>query len=192
MPDHKIETREEWQAARDDWGAETRAGTVVKPALTMHSLRHSHGSALIAAGWDIEEVSARLGHRDTITTARAYVHAYESARRSSARTARLEAMYGSDVEAPTGSEAQQTVDDLVAQSPAQSRDGAVRGRRRLGPGTVCKQELTASIPVGSIAAGLRTAQEAAPHRTDSAHRRPESPPPPHRAHFDRRRRAARS
>jgi hypothetical protein len=89
----------------------------VKPAPTMHSLRPSHGSALIAAGWDIEEVSARLGHRDTITTARAYVHAYESARRSSARTARPEAMYGSAVEAPVGSEARQT----AAPSPRRDR-----------------------------------------------------------------------
>ena len=98
--------------ARAGLGAESRRGKVVKPAPTMHSLRHSHGSALIAAGWDIEEVSARPGHRDAITTARVYVHAYESARRSSARTARLEAMYGSAVEAPAGSEAQQTVAPL--------------------------------------------------------------------------------
>lgn len=88
--------------------AELCGGKVVKPAPTMHSLRHSHGSALIAAGWDIEEVSARLGHRDTVTTARAYVHAYESSRRSAARAARLEAMYGSAVEASVGREAQQT------------------------------------------------------------------------------------
>jgi site-specific recombinase XerD len=33
-----------------------------------HSLRHSHGSALIAAGWDIEDVSARLGHANIATT----------------------------------------------------------------------------------------------------------------------------
>jgi integrase len=41
-----------------------RDGRVVEHAPTFHSLRHTHGSALIAAGWDIEEVSARLGHSD--------------------------------------------------------------------------------------------------------------------------------
>ena len=75
-------------------GDELRDGVVVKRAPTFHSLRHSHGSALIASGWDLEEVSARLGHRDVTVTARFYVRAYESARRSAARSERLEAMYG--------------------------------------------------------------------------------------------------
>jgi hypothetical protein len=39
-------------------------------------------------------VSARLGHRDSGVTLRIYIHAYESAQRSAARTERLEAMYG--------------------------------------------------------------------------------------------------
>lgn len=43
-----------------------------------------------------------LGHTDTSVTARVYVHAYESARRSSARAERLEAMYGSGLEAADG------------------------------------------------------------------------------------------
>ncbi len=75
-----------------------RDGAVVEPAPTFHSLRHSHGSALIAAGWDIEEVSARLGHANVATTQRIYVHAYDAARRSSGRRNRLAGMYG-DVEA---------------------------------------------------------------------------------------------
>ena len=75
-------------------GDEFHDGAIVKHAPTFHSLRHSHGSALIASGWDLEEVSARLGHEDVTTTARIYVHAYESSKRSAARTARLEAMYG--------------------------------------------------------------------------------------------------
>lgn len=76
-------------------GLETveRDGQVVEHAPTFHNLRHSHGSALIAAGWDIEEVSARLGHSDVGTTQRAYVHAYDAARRSSGRRDRLAAMY---------------------------------------------------------------------------------------------------
>ncbi len=75
-----------------------RDGVIVEPAPTFHSLRHSHGSALIAAGWDIEEVSARLGHANVSTTQRIYVHAYDAARRSSARRDRLAGMYG-DLEA---------------------------------------------------------------------------------------------
>jgi integrase len=50
---------------------------VIEPAPTFHCLRHSHGSALIAAGWDIEEVSARLGHSHCGTTQHTYVHAYD-------------------------------------------------------------------------------------------------------------------
>ena len=66
---------------------------IVEHAPTFHSLRHSHGSALIAAGWDLEEVSARLGHADVGTTQRAYVHAYDAARRSDERRNRLAALY---------------------------------------------------------------------------------------------------
>jgi integrase len=78
-----------------------RAG-LADPAPTFHDLRHSHASALIAAGWDIEEVSARLGHADIATTQRIYVHAYDAARRSDDRRARLAAIYGSAMEAPDG------------------------------------------------------------------------------------------
>lgn len=77
-----------------------RHGRVVEPAPTFHNLRHSHGSALIAAGWDIEEVSARLGHSDVGTTQRAYVHAYDAARRSEQRRDRLAALYGVTEQSP--------------------------------------------------------------------------------------------
>jgi ATP-dependent helicase/nuclease subunit A len=70
-----------------------RDGEVVEYGPTFHSFRHTHGSALIAAGWDIEEVSARLGHADVATTMRAYVHEFEASRRSSDRRARLAALY---------------------------------------------------------------------------------------------------
>ena len=79
-----------------------RAGVVVAPAPTFHSLRHSHASALIAAGWDIEEVSARLGHSNVAITQRIYVHEFDAARRSDERRDRLAAMYGA-AEAPAGS-----------------------------------------------------------------------------------------
>jgi integrase len=72
-----------------------RDGQVLEHAPTFDNLRHSHGSALIAAGWDLEEVSARLGHANVATTMRAYVHEYEAARRSDDRRNRLAALYGS-------------------------------------------------------------------------------------------------
>ncbi len=75
-------------------GQRDRDGRVIVPAPTLHALRHSHGSALIAAGWDIEEVSARLGHADVTTTLREYTHAYDAARRSAERRERLVALYG--------------------------------------------------------------------------------------------------
>ncbi len=72
-------------------------GTVVQPAPTFHDLRHSHASALIAQGWDIEEVSARLGHASVATTQRIYVHAFDAARRSNDRRTRLAALYARPV-----------------------------------------------------------------------------------------------
>lgn len=51
---------------------------------------------MIAAGFDIEEVSARLGHANIATTQRIYVRAYDAARRSEQRRNRLAAMYAED------------------------------------------------------------------------------------------------
>jgi integrase len=68
-------------------------GKVIIPKPTVHALRHTHGSALIAAGWDIEEVSARLGHQDSVVTLRTYAHAYDATRRSTGRRDRLAALY---------------------------------------------------------------------------------------------------
>jgi len=48
-----------------------------------------------ASGWDLEEVSARLGHSDVGTTQRAYVHAYDAAKRSDSRRERLAQVYSS-------------------------------------------------------------------------------------------------
>jgi integrase len=80
---------------------EDAAGDVVVPAPTFHALRHTHASALIAQGWDIEEVSRRLGHSSVATTQRIYVHEFDAASRSGERRARLQALYGAaGVEAP--------------------------------------------------------------------------------------------
>jgi integrase len=42
---------------------------------SLHTLRHSHASALLAAGVPIANVSKRWGHRDAYTTAKIYQHA---------------------------------------------------------------------------------------------------------------------
>jgi integrase len=44
------------------------------PGITLHSLRHSHASALIAAGMDIVTVSKRLGHGGVSVTLDIYAH----------------------------------------------------------------------------------------------------------------------
>lgn len=76
--------------------AVVRDGRIVEPAPTFHDLRHSHGSALIGAGFDMEEVSARLGHSTVATTMKEYVHEYDAARRSEQRRSRLAQLYSSE------------------------------------------------------------------------------------------------
>jgi integrase len=63
-------------------------------APTFHSLRHGFASAWIAAGGDLVELSAILGHRDPSITARVYAQEFEKASRSDARRERIEGMFG--------------------------------------------------------------------------------------------------
>lgn len=60
---------------------------------TFHELRHAHGSAWIAHGGDLVELSSRLGHRDPAITASVYSHEFEGQARSVERRARLDAIY---------------------------------------------------------------------------------------------------
>ena len=46
------------------------------PKSTFHSLRHSHASALIAAGIDVVTVSRRLGHASPALTLSTYSHLF--------------------------------------------------------------------------------------------------------------------
>jgi integrase len=43
--------------------------------VSLHTLRHSHGSHLIAGGVPLTEVSKRLGHSSVYVTATVYAHA---------------------------------------------------------------------------------------------------------------------
>jgi integrase len=45
--------------------------------VSLHTLRHSHGSQLLSAGVPLPAVSKRLGHTDIYTTARVYAHALQ-------------------------------------------------------------------------------------------------------------------
>ena len=50
------------------------ADSTVLPTITVHGFRHSHASALFAAGATIKEVQERLGHEDAQTTLNIYTH----------------------------------------------------------------------------------------------------------------------
>jgi integrase len=47
------------------------------PRVTFHALRHTHASALIAAGLDVVKISRRLGHADPTVTLRTYAHLFD-------------------------------------------------------------------------------------------------------------------
>jgi len=115
---------------RADLEAVERNGEVVSPAPTFHALRHSHASALIAAGWDIAEVSARLGHSSIATTQRIYVHQFDAANRSDERRSRLAALYGSPVEAPV-----EATDASRQQQTANADAAEVRQLRQMTAGS---------------------------------------------------------
>ena len=44
------------------------------PRISIHSLRHTHASMLISAGVSIQSVAKRLGHGNTETTQKTYIH----------------------------------------------------------------------------------------------------------------------
>ena len=48
------------------------------PKIRVHDLRHSHASMLIDMGFDILEISERLGHESVKTTLDTYSHLYPS------------------------------------------------------------------------------------------------------------------
>jgi len=46
------------------------------PRVSFHALRHTHASALIAAGVDVVAISRRLGHANPTVTLRIYAHLF--------------------------------------------------------------------------------------------------------------------
>jgi integrase len=59
-----------------DWARACRS--LQLPAVSFHALRHTHASALIAAGHDVVAISKRLGHAKPTTTLRTYAHLFDS------------------------------------------------------------------------------------------------------------------
>lgn len=56
------------------WLKQIIADYHLTPSITVHGFRHSHASALFAAGATIKEVQTRLGHEDVATTLNVYTH----------------------------------------------------------------------------------------------------------------------
>lgn len=52
--------------------------------ITLHSLRHTHATQLLAAGYDAKTVSKRLGHSSVAFTLQTYVHVVEEVERGAA------------------------------------------------------------------------------------------------------------
>lgn len=56
-----------------------------KSNFTFHGLRHSHGSYLLSKGIDIQYVSKRLGHKNTIITLKVYAHVLDDLKKREAK-----------------------------------------------------------------------------------------------------------
>ena len=78
------ETGLERKVAREALKRAGEAAKLTAPEPTLHDLRHSHASMLIALDTSIVEIQRRLGHRKPDTTLRIYAHEwkYNAARRS--------------------------------------------------------------------------------------------------------------
>jgi integrase len=104
---------------RDENGQRVRVPGGAVPSF--HSFRHTAASVAIAGGESAEEVSWQLGHKSSNITRAVYVQEVKSAERTARRRSRMEARYGSMLEAATGSRVEQNqieskadVLDLVA------------------------------------------------------------------------------
>ncbi len=74
-----------------DWFAKFMRRTDL-PYVTLHSLRHTNATLMIAEGTDVCTVSKRLGHANTATTLNIYAHALKSKDREAANN--LESVLG--------------------------------------------------------------------------------------------------
>jgi integrase len=72
------------KVAREALKRAVKAAKIAAPEPTLHDLRHSHASMLIAMDYSVVDVQRRLGHRKPDTTLRIYTHQwkYRDAQRS--------------------------------------------------------------------------------------------------------------
>ncbi|MDE3069129.1 MAG: site-specific integrase [Acidobacteriota bacterium] len=72
------------KVAREALKRAAKEARLASPAPTLHDLRHSHASMLIALDYSVVDVQHRLGHRKPDTTLRVYTHQwkYREAQRS--------------------------------------------------------------------------------------------------------------
>jgi integrase len=61
------------------------------PRVSFHALRHSHVSALIAAGLDVVTISRRIGHANPAVTLAVYAHVFAGATKDAAAAQAIEA-----------------------------------------------------------------------------------------------------
>ena len=59
----------------DQWQKIVKAKNL--PRVSLHALRHTHASALIASGQDVVTVSRRLGHASPTVTLAVYAHLFD-------------------------------------------------------------------------------------------------------------------
>ena len=62
------------------------------PRVTLHSLRHTHVSQLIAKGMDIMTISRRIGHSSPVVTLGVYGHLFDNG--DSKAASAIEAAFG--------------------------------------------------------------------------------------------------
>jgi integrase len=65
-----------------DWARFVKARKL--PSISFHGLRHSHVSALIAAGVDVLTVSRRIGHASAVVTMKVYAHLFSGTDKTAA------------------------------------------------------------------------------------------------------------
>ena len=80
-PDGLVFCRPDGSPVAPSWLSYTWRNTCVRlalPRVTFHALRHTHASALIAAGVDVVKISRRLGHSSPVVTLRIYAHLFST------------------------------------------------------------------------------------------------------------------
>ena len=127
-----------WYAAEARFGFGLRIAALPAPGLpkgaSLHTLRHSHGSVLLADGVDLATVSERLGHSSVRVTADIYSHA----------------LRGRDQEAA------QRWDEFMRRNGG-SREGGAQAAGELGFFNSARDESSDGILIGSNAR-FRTSQ----------------------------------